>query len=56
MIVTRDRAEGFALRAFAAARGAKKEKGLVFHAKPAYTAKGTAPTSTVISTEIQGTR
>jgi hypothetical protein len=31
MIVTRDRAEGFALRAFAAARRAKKEKGLVFH-------------------------
>src|SRR5258705_6590751 len=31
MIVTRDRAEGFALRAFAAAWRAKKEKGLVFH-------------------------
>src|SRR5678816_1266256 len=31
MIVTRDRAEGFALRAFAAARRAKKEKGLVSH-------------------------
>jgi hypothetical protein len=31
MIVTRDRAKGFALRAFAAARRAKKEKGLVFH-------------------------
>jgi hypothetical protein len=29
---------------------------LVFHAKPAYTAKGTAPTSTVIRTEIQGPR
>src|SRR6266576_4619894 len=56
MIVTRDRAEGFTLCAFAAARRAKKKKGLVFHAKPAYTAKGTTPTSTVIPTEIQGTR
>src|SRR5947209_454953 len=55
MIVTRDGAEGFALRAFAAARGAKKEKGLVFHARPAYTANGTAPASTVIPTEIQAT-
>src|SRR6266480_2365536 len=55
MIVTRERAESFTLRAFAAARGAKKEKGLVFHAKPAYTAKGTVPTSTVIPTEIQRT-
>jgi hypothetical protein len=26
---------------------------LVFHAKPAYTAKGTAPASTVIPIEIQ---
>ena len=31
MIVPRDRAEGFALSAFAAARRAKKEKGLVSH-------------------------
>jgi hypothetical protein len=52
MIVTRDRAERFALRAFAAARRAKKEKGVVFHAKPAYTAKGTGPASTVIPSEI----
>src|SRR6266550_2327910 len=51
MIVTRDRAEGFTLCAFAAARRAKKKKGLVFHAKPAYTANGTAPASTVIPTE-----
>src|SRR5215468_489646 len=31
MIITRDRAEGFALCAFAAARRAKKEKGLISH-------------------------
>src|SRR4249920_1548661 len=31
MIVTRDRAEGFALRAFATARRAKKQKSVVFH-------------------------
>jgi hypothetical protein len=39
MIVTRDRAKGFALRAFAAAGRAKKEKGLVsHHDKSVYTA------------------
>jgi len=31
MIVTRDCAEGFSLRAFAAARRAKKEKSVVSH-------------------------
>ena len=54
MILTRDRAEGFALRAFAAARCAEKEKGLVSHAKPAYIAKRTASASPVIPSEIQG--
>src|SRR5262249_9230025 len=49
MIVTRDRAEGFALRAFAAARRAKKEKGLVsHHDEIAYTARPVRYTSIVI--------
>src|SRR5262249_24072694 len=39
MIVTRDRAKGLALRALAAARRAKKEKGVIsHHHKYAYTA------------------
>src|SRR6202030_1680671 len=33
MIKTRDRAEGFALRAFAAAGGAEKNEGSIFHGK-----------------------
>jgi hypothetical protein len=56
MIITGDRAERFALRAFAAARCAKKEKRLIFHAKPAYTAKGTGPASMVIPSEVEGSR
>src|SRR4029077_5352842 len=57
MIVTRDRTEGFALRAFAAARRAKKEKGLVsHHDEIAYTAKTAGSTSIVIYREVEGSR
>src|SRR5262249_13232050 len=57
MIVTRDRAEGFALCAFAAARRAKKEKGLVFHHDEiAYTAKGIGPASSVIPRDVERPR
>src|SRR4029077_10103714 len=38
MIKTRDRAEGFALCAFAAAGGAEKNEGSVFHGSSSYTA------------------
>ena len=58
MIVTRDRAEGFALRAFAAARRAKKEKsvGISSWRNLAYTAKGTGKASTVIPSEVEESR
>ena len=57
MIVTRDRAEGFALRAFAAARRAKKEKGLVsHHDEIAYTANTAGSTSSVIPSEVERAR
>jgi hypothetical protein len=49
MVVTRDRAEGLALRAFAAAGRAKKEKRLIsHHDKYVYTATPDRQTSIVI--------
>src|SRR4029453_5473171 len=57
MIVARDRAEGFALRAFAAARRAKQEKSLVFHHDEiAYTVNAASSTSSVIPSEVEGPR
>src|SRR5262249_58371759 len=55
MIVTRDRAEGSALSAFATARRTKKEKGVIsHHHKHVYTATFERQTSIVIPSEIEG--
>ena len=54
MIVTRDRAESFALRAFAAAGRAKKEKSVIsHHANVVYTAAPLRQTSIVIPNEFE---
>src|SRR5262249_56408608 len=56
MIVTRDRAEGFALSAFATARRTKKEKSVIsHHHEHVYTATFERQTSIVIPSEIEGT-